>query len=212
MMNENAIRSEDIVRLIGLLSGKFAQNRDRLIELDAQLGDGDLGIYMAAGMQKAYEAIGQTEDTPGKLLREVGKIFAEEAPSTMGTLIAGAFMAAGRSMDGKELLDAGDIVAVLEQMGDAIMMRGGAKEGEKTILDAMLPAARSARVALEKGKDLNAICAAAKVAATEGMEYAKGLRAIHGRPGYFGEQTIGKYDGGTVVGVLMMEGFFDWVN
>jgi dihydroxyacetone kinase-like protein len=212
-MDETAIRSEDIIRLIGLMSDIFTQHRKQLIELDSQLGDGDLGIYMASGMSKAYEAINQQmEETPGKLLRQVGRMFAEEAPSTMGTLIAGAFMAAGKSVLTQDTLSTGDIVTFLEQMGDAIMKRGGAKEGDKTILDTLLPAARSARNSFEQQEPLRSIMTIAYKAASDGMECAKGFKAVHGRPGYFGDQTIGKYDGGTVVGVLLLKSLQEWTE
>lgn len=212
-MDEEAIGSEDIIRLVGLMSGLFSKHRDQLIELDSQLGDGDLGIYMATGMREAYEVVvRQPEKTPGELLIQLGHVFAEEAPSTMGTLMAGAFMAAGKSMLTKETLAKGEVVTLLEQMGDAIMKRGGAKEGDKTILDTLLPAARSARNSYECQEPLSVILTNAYKAALEGMEYAKDLRAVHGRPSYFGEQSMGKYDGGTLVGVLLLKSLLTWIE
>ena len=202
----DSINAQTILKMIERMAAIFNQNREYLIELDSQMGDGDLGIYMAAGMSKALQKVSVLPDAPvGEILRKAGNTFAIEAPSTMGTLIASAFIKAGKHFEGKDELKGSDFVELYEQLSEGIAARGGAALGDKTILDSLIPAAASARKTLEAGGDIAAIAKNAYSEAKNGVEAAKGLRAKFGRPSYFGDATIGKYDGGSIVGMFICQ-------
>lgn len=207
----NTISAKDIIDILISISGCINRNRERLVELDSQMGDGDLGLYMDLGMKKACEAIMAMQNTtPASVLIKSGMIFATEAPSTMGTLIASGLMAMGQTVENKQFLDIDDLLSIFIVLPDSISSLGGAKRGEKTILDSLIPAAEAMQAAIKNNENLNDAIEAAYMAAKNGVEESRNLRAVHGRPAYFGDATIGKYDGGAVVGMLIFEGLFEW--
>lgn len=209
----DSINSHLLIKIFERMDSIFIENRQYLIELDSQMGDGDLGIYMAAGMTKALERISiMLESSVGEILKKVGNTYALEAPSTMGTLIASAFISAGKSFEGKNELDRNDFVGLYERFCEGIEHRGGAKLGDKTILDSLIPASISAKKSMEKGKNISTIAKNAYIEAKKGVEIAKNLRAKFGRPSYFGDATIGKYDGGSIVGMLICQAISEAIS
>jgi len=86
------------------------------------------------------------------------------------------------------------------------MKRGKAQPGEKTILDVFIPAHEALKEALTGSPDLPAAFQAALDQAKAGFDRATDMQAVHGRPGYYGEASIGKQDGGAMVGYLIYQG------
>ena len=209
----NVIDTKTVIEMIGFMSNEFSENRQRLIELDSEMGDGDLGIYMEIGMKKGYiRAQEMADGTPGEILKAVGMVFAVEAPSTMGTLIGTAFMDAGKKVMGKSQIDAGDFAEIYSAMCEGIMRRGKASLGDKTILDTLIPAKEAAAKTLQSGGCCKEIAKSAYDAAQAGVESARQLKAVYGRPAYFGDATIGKYDGGTIVGMLICKAIYECLD
>ena len=200
MYNASAIK-----KAVQAFAGIMQENRELLISLDAQMGDGDLGIYMAAGFAKAAEAVETSDGLPGDLLVTVGNVISEEAPSTLGTLIGRAFLKGGKSIQDKQEFGAEDILTAFEAGVAEIQKRGKAQRGDKTILDALLPATEAMRAAFNQNLSVSEMFNAGYVAACAGLEESKNMMAKFGRPAYFGEKTIGMQDGGATVGMLLFE-------
>jgi len=204
------MNAETLKRAMGCISAVMNENRDYLVELDQQNGDGDLGISMAAGYKAAYDYLtGSDEKDLGKLLMKSGSVFNEAAPSSLGTITSFAMMGMARALKGKE-------EATLEELADAmvagverIMEKAKSKPGEKTILDSLYPAVQALRqnCGLEAEKALRA----AADAAAAGAESTRKMKSVHGRAAYYGEQTLGKLDGGAVVGKLLFEALYQCV-
>ena len=207
----NVLSANDLVRMIDNMRRLLVENREKLIQLDSEMGDGDLGIYMASGMESAFKAVQELPEKklPCDVFNAVARTFFREAPSTMGTLLSTAFMQAAKDMSDKEELDAQGLVAVYGSFVVGIERRGGAKLGDKTILDVLIPASTKATETMKAGGALSDIALSAYMQAKEGLETAKGLKAVYGRPAYFGDKTIGKYDGGTVVGMLLCQAIYE---
>lgn len=185
-------------------------NRERLIALDRLLGDGDLGLTMAAGFTQAAEQIGGlSEVLPGTLLARAGATIANAAPSTLGTLIATGFMRGGRAVGEARIMATPQAAAFFRAMTDGIMQRGKTQVGNKTIVDALHPAAAALERAAAEGCPLRDAMESAWQAAREGALAATALQARHGRAAYFQEQSIGQEDGGSAVGALILQGFRD---
>jgi dihydroxyacetone kinase-like protein len=182
------------------------ENRQRLIDLDRAVGDGDLGLTMAAGFRgAATDAAGFAETEPGKLFMKAGMAVNKHAPSSMGTLMATGFMRGGKATSGKAELTSADLGAFFQAFLDGIMERGKAKPGDKTVVDAVVPAAEAARTV--GGLPLADALARILEAAEGGLEKAKGLMSQHGKAAVFRERTIGLVDPGTQAFCLVLLGF-----
>ncbi len=190
------------------ISRVMAENRDYLIELDQQNGDGDLGISMSDGYRAVADYLAQSPETDlGRLLMQSAVVFNEAAPSSLGTITSFGLMGMARALKGKseatlcELADA--MAAGIQQ----IMVKAGAKPGEKTILDAIFPAVQTLKA--HCGEDAKTAFDAACEAAKTGSEATRLMRSVHGRAAYYGDKSIGILDGGSVAGALVFKGIRD---
>jgi len=187
-------------------------NKDLLTELDSAMGDGDLGLYVPRGFIKAESALADGL-TPGQMLMKASSALNAEAPSTLGTLLSFALLAAGKAAGNEQELRARQIIDMGQSAIDMIMKRGKANRGEKTILDVMMPAHEALEKALAADRnDLQAAFGAALESAKTGLDESTEMRAVHGRPGYYGDASIGKQDGGAMVGYLIYLGIMKGLN
>ncbi len=207
----NAINAGGAVTILERIAAVMAAEKERLIELDQVVGDGDLGLTMAAGFGGAAKdaaAFGETE--PGRLFMKAGMAINKYAPSTMGTLMATGFMRGGKAVAGKDELTAEDLGAFFQAFLDGIMERGKAKPGEKTVVDAVLPAAEAANAA--GALPLPDACARVLAAAEKGMEDARSLMSQHGKAAVFREKTQGLIDPGSMAFCLVVRGIAEAVS
>ena len=183
----NGIEVIEVIRAIG---SRIEAEKEFLTELDNVIGDGDHGINMARGFHAVEEKLNGLEDKDiGTILKMVGMTLVSTVGGASGPLYGTAFMKAGMSMAGKTKLE-------MEGIG-GVQARGKAKQGEKTMLDAMIPAQQAMRQALSDGKDNRAVLAAGVAAARKGVEYTKTIIATKGRASYVGERSIGHQDPGA---------------
>ena len=199
--------------MIRAVRSTMEEQRDHLIELDAAMGDGDLGLTMVKAFVAADEFAASIDLTDlGKLLMQAGMTMARVAPSTMGTLVATGFMRGGKELADKESIDGADLAAFLRAFADGIKERGKTEVGNKTILDVMHPAATAAEQAAAGGAAPAGVLAAASEAAAAGWEEAKGMQAQHGRQAYYREQSIGKADPGATAGLFIIQAMLSAVQ
>jgi len=199
MMNADSLRGA-----FRAIAKTMAEQRDYLIQLDQRNGDGDLGISMSEGYAASSAALDASAETDlGKLCVCASKAFNEAAPSSLGTITSLCLMGMARPLKGHETADMALLGDALLAGTAKVMEKAGSKPGEKTILDAVVPAAQAVRDNADKG-DRAALEAAAKAAA-EGSEATANMPAVHGRAAYYGEKSIGLVDGGSVVGRLIFE-------
>ncbi len=200
----NVITREQVAEFFTTASAVMDENKEYLIELDAALGDGDLGLTMSTGFGRAKEAVqASTENDLGKLFMLAGMTIAKAVPSTMGTLVASGFMKAAKALKDKTELTQGDFATFGAEFVNGIMERGKAKPGDRTIIDAMMPAAEALKADAEKSTDFATIAKNALAAAEGGVEATKNMKAAFGRGVFFGEQVLGKPDQGAIVGMLI---------
>ena len=202
----SSLSKDDIIKILQNLKQLFNDNRDYLLELDARMGDGDLGLTMSKAFTAVYDELKDTTETDlGKLLMKAGMLIAKAAPSTMGTLMGTGFMRGGKAVSGKAELTTADLAEFFQAFVTGIMERGKAKPGEKTIIDSLKPAADTL---LElKGEDVAQALQAALRSSQNGLESTKNMVAQHGRIAYYKEQSKGQEDPGATAGVILMKGF-----
>ena len=203
------LQLDDFKAIFSSLNEMAQENRDSLIELDSVMGDGDLGLTMAALFKAADEfAKEYTDEDVGAFLMKSGMLMAKAAPSTMGTLMATGFMRGGKALKGKTTVELADMVAFWRSFTDGIAERGKSKVGEKTILDSLDPATTKLE---ESTGSLKEAFESAKEAALQGVEATKDMVAQHGRAAYYQEKSRTAQDPGATVGALVVAVFADYV-
>ena len=202
----SSLSKDDIIKILQNLKQLFNDNRDYLVELDARMGDGDLGLTMSKAFNAVYDELRDTAETDiGKILMKAGMLMAKAAPSTMGTLMGTGFMRGGKAVSGKAEVSTADLAEFFQAFVTGIMERGKAKPGEKTIIDSLKPAADTL---LElKGEDIAKALQEALRSSENGLESTKNMVAQHGRIAYYKEQSKGQEDPGATAGVILIKGF-----
>lgn len=198
------MNSESMKKAFKAIAERMTQEREYLISLDARNGDGDLGISMSEGFTAASAALDVSAETDlGKLMICASKAFNEAAPSSLGTIMSLGMMGMARTLKGNTEADTALLGSALTAGCAKIMEKAGSKPGEKTVLDALVPAAQA--VCDHAGEGMEAALKAAAVAAKEGSDNTANMVAVHGRAAYYGEKSLGMIDGGSVVGRFLFE-------
>lgn len=191
----------------------FAEKKEELCEMDAKMGDGDLGLTM----QKGFGALPQLlrehaeEGNIGKTLVKAGMKMAGLVPSTMGTLMASGIIAGGKALAGKEAIGPNEFSDFLTAFADGIRHRGKCELGDCTILDAVDGAAKEALQAAKNGGELTAVIQAAVDGARAGVEATKGMIPKYGKAAVFAAKASGVPDQGAVAGYYFLEGLSRYI-
>jgi phosphoenolpyruvate---glycerone phosphotransferase subunit DhaL len=187
---------------------------DYLTQLDAAIGDGDHGINMRRGFDAVGKALAaQGDGTPGgRLLVVAGKTLVSTVGGASGPLWGSALRRAGRALGDADSFDGRQLAAALDAAIDGIVDLGAAASGDKTMLDALAPAARALRDALDADQPLETALRAAADAARTGAEATVPMQARKGRASYLGERSIGHQDPGATSVALVMRALERAVN
>lgn len=179
------------------------QNKDYLVELDQQAGDGDLGISMSDGFKAIVNHFDEIETTNiGRLLNKLADYFNDAAPSSLGTIIAFIIKGMAKELKDKENeCSLQDLAKAMRAGLNNVSEKAGSKVGQKTILDSVDPGV----TVLENNYDDSDVWQKAAEAAKQGSEKTKQMKAVWGRAAYYGDASIGLIDGGSVVGALVFE-------
>ncbi len=190
---------------IAELDRRVAQEKDSLTELDAAIGDADHGSNLARGFAAVVDAVGDGEGAdPGALLKKVGMTLVSKVGGASGPLYGTLFLRmAGPAGAGE--LDAATFAAALRAGVRGVEERGKAAPGDKTMLDALLPACDALEAALAGGADLGDGLRAAAEAARAGRDATAPVVARKGRASYLGERSAGHVDPGATSSVLLVE-------
>ena len=182
------------VEALEKLAAGLEAHSEEFTQLDSEAGDGDLGLTAGKIAGGIRLAIAEPGDSVKQLVLNLGKEISKAAPSTFGTLFASGFLAAGLAVsDDDEPL--AQLQAGLNSALEKIAQRGKSEEGQRTLLDALGPAARAAAAA----SDVASALAQAALAAGEGVEATKAMTPQHGRAGWIGERAKGIADAGATV-------------
>ncbi len=204
--------SAALVALVVGAAEDTATHADLLNTLDGLAGDGDLGVtagHAAAALAAIAEDAAVMQ--PGAALRRLGRAIASGAPSTGGTLIAFAFMAAGGA-DLPEADPGARILAALDAARGAIATRGDVAPGDRTMLDALAPAVEAFGVALSGGCTLDQATARAADAADAGARATAGMEPKVGRAGWLKDRARGNEDPGARLVALALRAAADRIS
>jgi len=188
------------------LAAVVMEQSDALNKMDAECGDGDFGVGMHIGFKNVQHAVLESKnDDIGCLLKTAGQQILSCVGGASGPLFGTFFIEAGKAVTGNQEIDVADLAGMFENSLQKIRLRGEAKVGDKTLVDALEPAVRALRRAADSGVDLAQASEMAAEAAKTGAESTKNLIAKHGKARYLGEQTLGHEDPGAHVVRLVFE-------
>jgi phosphoenolpyruvate---glycerone phosphotransferase subunit DhaL len=180
----------------------IAEHRTELVALDTAIGDGDHGTNMDRGMRKALEKLeGQEGADIGALLKTVAMALISSVGGAAGPLYGTLFLQMGTASAGKEELDLAGWTDAVEAGIKGVQSRGKAEPGDKTMIDALLPALEALRAA---DGDVGAALSAAADAAEGGMKATIPMEARRGRASYLGPRSVGHQDPGATSSYLLM--------
>ena len=194
-----------VVRWIGHFQEVMAENKEYLTSLDSAIGDADHGINMDRGMRAVMTKIeGLPEGDIGTLLRTVGMALVSSVGGAGGPLYGTLFMQMGAATKGKPEITLNDWADAVDAALKGVQSRGKAEPGDKTMVDALGPAAEALRAAAGNGTELDAALKSSTEAAREGMEATTPLVARKGRASYLGERSAGHQDPGATSSYLLI--------
>ena len=191
--------TEQLPELFAGVASMFAEKKEELCDMDAKMGDGDLGLTMDKGYGALPQLIKENTEPGdiGKTLMKAGMKMAGLVPSTMGTLMSSGVMEGGKALKGKTEFGAEELSVYLTAFAAGIKKRGKCELGDRTILDSVDAGAKSAAEAAAAGKTMEEVIEAACQGAAAGVEATKDMIAKRGRGYYEGERGLGVCDPGA---------------
>jgi phosphoenolpyruvate---glycerone phosphotransferase subunit DhaL len=200
-----SISASDVRAWIARYAADVAEHRAELVKLDTAIGDGDHGTNMDRGMRKAVEKLdGLESDDVGAILKAVGMALVSSVGGAAGPLYGTLFLQMGTASGGREELDLGGWADALEAGVKGVQARGKAEPGDKTMVDALLPAVAALREAEADGAALGDALRRSAAAAEEGMRATIPLEARKGRASYLGPRSAGHQDPGATSTHLLL--------
>ncbi len=193
------------------VADEIHEKRDWLSDLDGAIGDGDHGVSMDIGWRAIQHFLTETDDTKtiAQICQKAGTVFLGAVGASVGPLYATAFESAASAVSNRQNLDAGAMVALLVAFKDGIIRRGGANPGDKTMVDAWVPACEFAQNALKDDGSLlsclNAACKGAQI----GMQSTERLSAALGRSAKLGDRSLGHLDPGAASALVIVKAIHD---
>lgn len=206
-MTLESLRTDDLLQILEDIASEISRNKDYLTELDSIGGDGDHGVNLERGFKQVQSQLQQLRSSQdvGSILTTVGTTLLSTIGGATGSLYGSAFIKAGSVCRDKTEIKAKDLPEIFTACSKAIADLGGAKAGDKTMLDVILPATEVVTRASKESTDLVFIFADAARAAKEGLQSTKSMVAKKGRAMYLGERTLGHCDTGAASLCLMLE-------
>jgi dihydroxyacetone kinase-like protein len=202
---DDAVSTAGLDQWIRSFATLVAENKDRLTDLDAAIGDGDHGANMDRGMRAAVAALDDTAPTTAAaLFNKVGMTVVSTVGGASGPLFGTLFLRIGASLGDDAEVSLAQLATALRAGLDGVVARGKAEPGDKTMYDALAPAVDALDSAVAAGTDKGEAMRLALSAAEAGRDATTPMLARKGRASYLGERSVGHQDpGATTVALLL---------
>lgn len=200
------VTTTDLTTWITRFGALIDENEAELTRLDSEIGDADHGSNMARGLHAVLAKLdGEPPATPADLGKTVGMTLVSTVGGASGPLYGTLFLRLGTAAGGDAELDAAALGAALRAGIEGVVARGKAEVGDKTMIDALLPAIDAWDAAVAGGADAEAAASAAVEAAERGRDATIPLVARKGRASYLGERSAGHMDPGAASSTLLLQ-------
>jgi phosphoenolpyruvate---glycerone phosphotransferase subunit DhaL len=189
-----AVTTDTVTDWMTRFAASMSEHREELVRLDTAIGDGDHGTNMDRGMRKAMASLDAKEQAdPGAVLKTVAMALVSSVGGAAGPLYGTLMLQMGSALADKQEVELADYAAAWKKGVEGVQARGKAEPGDKTMVDALLPAV----AALGQAADLDSGLRAAASAAEQGMRDTIPLIARKGRASYLGERSRDHQDPGA---------------
>jgi len=200
----------DVETAVRVIATVAVDNEKYFGELDAVVGDGDFGYSMARGFELVLSGWDDFDRTDiGTFLKKVAVVITSRIGGTSGPIWGTAFLRAGATAGAADELDAAKMVAMLRASIEGIKARGKSDVGDKTLLDALVPAVDTIEKQVSEGRSAAETLRAAAVTARTQAEATRPMLAKRGRAAYTGGRSVGTLDAGAVAVAVMLEALAD---
>lgn len=188
-------------------------SKEQLCKLDSFVGDGDHGFTVARGFSAVKSVLDEGSfNTPKEVFAAVGDTLAESMGGAIGLIIGGLFSGGARAMDACAEIKVEDMYRLLKNGLEEIKMIGGAKEGDRTLIDALSPACDAYKCKMDSGSGLAECFHAAAIAAGDGATSTSKMVAKKGRAKFLNEESLGYVDAGSVTMQKVIEAMWKYVR
>lgn len=188
-------------------------NKEELCRLDGFVGDGDHGYTVERGFSAVKSMLETTDfETPGQLFSAVGDTLSEAMGGAIGLILGGMYTGGAKKIIGKAEIGTADCRTFLEDGLNEVKNIGGAKEGDRTLIDALSPAVDAYKTAENKGQSLAECWAQAAFAADKGSKSTANMVAKKGRAKFLQEKSLGYVDAGATTVKLMIEAMSEYIR
>jgi dihydroxyacetone kinase-like protein len=201
-MSDPALQQAELI--VKVIAQTAVDNETYFCQLDAVVGDGDFGYSLARGFENVLSGWDELEyEDAGGLLKKTALVLTKRIGGTSGPIWGTAFLRAGGSLSGKPEPTGDEVIAALRAAIEGIKQRGGSDLGDKTLLDALVPAVDTLEA--ELGDGAATALERAAVTARESAEATKGMLAQRGRASYTGDRSRDSVDAGAVGVAVLFE-------
>lgn len=198
--------SKDVEFVVRVIADTVLENEAYFSELDGVVGDGDFGYSIARGFEKVLQEWDNMDHSlPGNFLKKVSSTIVSAVGGVSGTIWGTAFLRAGITLGDKTEIAFSDVIAMFRSAIEGIKKRGNCDLGDKTYLEALVPAVDTLEKAFNEGKNTRTALQEAALVAREGAEATRSMIAKRGRAAYTGERSIGTLDAGAVAVAVIFE-------
>ncbi len=185
------------VPIVLAIADRIVENRAYLSEIDGKIGDGDHGVNMAKGFGMAAERLKGKDSTLGESFEILGSVLMNEIGGSMGPLYGVMFTEFSEQLAGHEDVDPKIFSAMLHAGLEGIQSIGSAKVGDKTLIDALVPAIEAFDGAIASGASFDSALDSLVEAAEKGRDSTLDLVAKIGRSARLGDRSLGVLDAGA---------------
>lgn len=205
--------TQQIQKMMIKVSEQMIAKEELLCKLDGYIGDGDHGVTVARGFTAVKKNLETNEYTkPAEVFKAVGDSLSKSMGGAIGPILGSLFVAgASKKMDETEF-DAEDFSFMFEKGLNRIQIVGGAKVGDRTMVDAISPAVDEMKLSADNGKTVLECLEAGMTASAKGAENTKTLVAKKGRAKFLGEKSLGYVDAGATTVSLILKYMYDFVK
>ena len=205
------ITTDEYMNYINLVAEKIKENKEYITELDSITGDGDHWVNINMGFQKLVDEDEALRKLPlGELFKKIGMIIMSTVGGSSGVLYGSAYLEGFKIIGDTEEMDVYLLEKVLDGKLNAIMKRGNAKPGYKTMIDTLYEGTKKMKESIESGANEAEILKALKEGAKIGMENTKDMEAVRGRACYQADKGVGHLDPGAVTMYYQLEVLVDY--
>jgi dihydroxyacetone kinase-like protein len=198
--------SKDVEFVVRTIADTVLENEQYFSELDGVVGDGDFGYSIARGFEKVLKEWDDMDHSlPGNFLKKVSSAIVGAVGGVSGTIWGTAFLRAGMTLGTKTEITRPDVIAMFRSAIEGMKKRGNSDLGDKTLLDALIPAVDALEKAFNEGKETTVALDEAAAVARASAEATRPMIAKRGRAAYTGERSIGTLDAGAVAMAVLFE-------